>query len=342
MLEREPMSERGILSYGAKGDGTDDAEAFQRAFKDPGLTTLIIEDTPSGKGYALDMGVRGLQFRVRAGVTVRGEGWGSRLVQTGDFIPKSLFVNADELNGDNAITFDGVNVEGKWDQYPKGTAWIGPQNPMMRVFTITSEYVRSGGSMSEGFRMVNCRIVNWPGAALFAFNLAHAEITGNTVDRISGGGLIFRFRNTDVEVKHNQITRVCDDAIAFNAKDKSANTPPKEYGIATNCRTSKNVLSRFNPDWAGGSATGPVYSIRGGNVRSVEDRILPSPGGGFKVVNLMLTDVTIESPRIEGTAKQPIFISKGCRGTARDIQITNCPAIVNQSPETFRIAHRRS
>jgi hypothetical protein len=74
-----------------------------------------------------------------------------------------FILNEDQGNGNDNIVFDGVNIEGKWDQFPSGTAWIGPQNPTMIVLRVASRYVESEGQVCEGFQMMNCRIENWPG-----------------------------------------------------------------------------------------------------------------------------------------------------------------------------------
>ncbi len=120
---------RGIMSYyGAKDDGTDQSLAFKRAFSDSSVDEIVLEATPSGRGYALDLGASTWSpLLLKSNLTVRGEGWGSRIVQRGDFVDTTfLFLNQDQLKGNDNIVFDGVNIEGKWDQFATGTAWVGP------------------------------------------------------------------------------------------------------------------------------------------------------------------------------------------------------------------------
>ncbi len=70
------------------------------------------------------------------------------------------------------------------------------------------------------------------------------------------------------------------------------------------------------------------------------DKILPSPGEGYHLINWMDVDAKLESPTIDGTAETPLLVSEGCYGYAHDALITNSPPDVNNSPDTFDITYR--
>ncbi len=103
----------------------------------------------------------------------------------------------------------------------------------MTVLRMASRYVESRGQVCEGFQMKNCRIENWPGKVLAGFSLSAPYVANNSVDRISGGAFVFRYRTPNALVENNRVTNVCDDAIAFNARENTS-APEGEFGPAVN------------------------------------------------------------------------------------------------------------
>jgi hypothetical protein len=328
---------RSVRSYGAKGDGTtDDSSAFFEAFRDESVDEIVLEDTASGAGYWLDMGAESWRpLILKRKMRVIGEGWGSRMVRGGEFVPRRpLFRNRDMVNGDDGIEFDGVCLVGRWDQLPKGVAWIGPHNPMMVVLRIQSSYTQSGKRV-DAFRMERCVVRNWPGVLLAGANLAAAYFAENDIGMLSGGGFIFRYRCNAITCVRNRILRTCDDTLAFNATEEPR-MPDAESGPAIDCLSRDNAFSRFNPEWAGGSATGPVVSVRGGvDIVSRGDVILEGPGEGVNLLDWMETEVRIHNMTIRDTAETPLRVTDGCRGIAR-VRLEGTAAevpIENKSPD---------
>ena len=265
--------------FGAVGDGVaDDGPAIRRALSDPTVKEVVL---PRSRGYAVDMGRADWKpLPLRAGVRLVGYDSEGPLIRTGAFVNgRFMFANEHSVTrpsegvaatGDDGITVQEVCIQGRMHRVDLSVL-DDPGTPQYEASVNTAIAVRSQGEhgRSEGFRLLGCRITDWPGVAVSCSNLTDFVIEGNTISRAHRGGLVLNFVNARGTIAENTVLAVGDDAIGLNA---DGNGPvPEERGPSTEIEIRSNTLSRM---LHGSRTPGPVLAVRGGNAIVIEDNTI--------------------------------------------------------------------
>lgn len=334
--------------FGAKGDGrSDDGPAIRRALSD---TTVREVGFPRGRGYAVDMGVDGWEpLPLRSGVRLVGYGLEGPLVRSGAFVnSRTLFGNEHALGdparglkpeGDDGVELDSLCILGRMDEVDL-VELDDPDDPTKKATINNAVVVRSNrdDGRSEGFRMLGCRIHDWPGVAVSCNNLKDFLFEGNTISRVHRGGLILNFLNADGVLRDNVVTDVGDHAVGLNA---DGNVPvPDQRAPSAYLTIENNTLSRVLDE---NRTAGPVIAVRGGNVVAIEgNRILHGMASGVylqRTSGFVCRQITFTDNRLENCEGGAIIARGGVQGVASRNTARNCatPTYRNRSSDSFII-----
>ena len=321
--------------FGARGDGrADDAPAIRKALADPSVREVIF---PRNPGYAIDMGRDGWSpLPLRSDVRLVGYDLEGPLIRAGRFVNnRFMFMNAHA----NTHAAAGVYATGNHNIEMRSLCIVGrmqdvrlvelddPEDPRVEATVNTAVAVRSerAHGRSRGFKLLGCRILDWPGVAVSCDNLEDFALIGNRISRAHRGGLILNFVNARGTVRDNVVLDAGDHAIGFNA---DGNDPvPEERGPSVGVRVKNNDLSRVID---GSRTPGPVLAVRGGNGIVIEEnRFL---GGMASAVYLEecagfgCRRIAVRGNRMQNCRGGALVARSGVQGSASRNTSENCSA----------------
>jgi hypothetical protein len=327
-----------VLDYGAEGDGvTDDSDAFRAIFSDGTVSTIQIPRLTDGSParYLLKkVGLRGWRpLPLRTGVTVQGWGEEATILRgpTKKFTPETwLFANNDfaadykDSKGNDNIKLYDLHVDGQRKLITE-TVPEGPENPGLTMLRVSSLYSKG---TSGGFEMKGCQVYDWPGTVTNLVNLDTFEVSGNHIEELTGGGLVFRYRCNAGTIADNEVIRSGDDAIGYYAASQHATIPDDEMGPATNLTFRDNTCSRKRDDpFTEHLNPGIVLGIRGGDgikvtrnhiTGGLREGIYVREWRGKKCVNIDIGNNTVDNVN-----REAVVVLEGVTGKLHDNTATN-------------------
>lgn len=274
---------RSVLSYGAKGDGSqDDGPAIRAALSDREVSE--VEFPAASRGYQVNMSAPGwTPFPLRTGHKIHGGGAEGAIVRVGALAAnvaghdgRRLFATEDYYRGADDVSIRDLVIDGRRDDLDLKNEF----DLVLTAFLIRSsrkqETPGTPTGVSGGFELSNCRVKDWPGVVLNAACLEDFEVRHNRVERPLRGGLIFNFWNRRGNVSDNEVHGAGDDAIAFNAdgNELNGNSYHPQRAPASDVLVARNELSRVvrkPASFTQSLSIGPVLAIRGGTKLRVRD-----------------------------------------------------------------------
>jgi hypothetical protein len=241
--------------------------------------------------------------------------------------------------GDDGIELDSLCILGRMGEVDL-VELDDPDDPARKATINNAVVVRSqrDSGRSEGFKMLGCRVLDWPGVAVSCNNLKDFQFEGNTISRVHRGGLILNFLNADGVLRDNAVTDVGDHAVGLNA---DGNEPvPGQRAPSTYLTIENNTLSRVMDE---NRTAGPVIAVRGGNFVEIKDnRVLHGMAAGVylqRTSGFMCRQISVTDNRLENCEGGAIVARGGVQGVASRNTAINCatPTYTNQSSDSFVI-----